>query len=91
VSGLGGYVRLTLPERREAVAELAELTDEGLSQRQIAAVLGVDHKTVDRDMAGENSPGREQNRHVDAEPPGAAGANTPVDDSGEPEPEDRRP
>jgi hypothetical protein len=44
---LGGYVRMAIPERREAVAELAA---EGLSQREIADVLGVSHKTVDRDL-----------------------------------------
>lgn len=44
---LGGYVRLSIPERREAVAELAE---EGLSQREIADVLGVGEATVSRDI-----------------------------------------
>ena len=36
---LGGYVRLTVDERREAVRELAA---EGMSQRGIGEVLGVD-------------------------------------------------
>jgi transposase len=49
---LGGYVRLALPERREAVAEL---TEEGLSQRQAADVLGVDDRTVGRDLAAANA------------------------------------
>jgi hypothetical protein len=40
---LGGYVRLTLPERREAVAEL---TAEGMSSRQVADVLGVSKSTA---------------------------------------------
>lgn len=44
---LGGYVRMSIPERREAVAELA---DEGLTQREIAGVLGVDAATVNRDL-----------------------------------------
>jgi transcriptional regulator with XRE-family HTH domain len=44
---LGGYVRMSIPERREAVAELA---DEGMTQRQIGDVLGVDHATVNRDL-----------------------------------------
>lgn len=44
---LGGYVRMSVPERREAVAELA---DEGLKQREIASVLGVDPATVNRDL-----------------------------------------
>jgi len=49
---LGGYVRMSLPERRAAVREL---TGEGLSTRQAAEVLGVDHSTVVRD-AGANAP-----------------------------------
>jgi len=44
---LGGYVRLAIPERRAAVAEL---TEEGLTQREIAAVLGVGLATVNRDV-----------------------------------------
>jgi phage N-6-adenine-methyltransferase len=44
---LGGYVRLSIDERREAVAELAA---EGLSRRETAAVLGVDPMTVQRDL-----------------------------------------
>ena len=44
---LGGYVRMSIPERREAVAELAA---EGLKQREIADVLGVGVATVNRDL-----------------------------------------
>ena len=44
---LGGYVRLSIPERREAVAEL---TAEGMTQREVADVLGVDPMTVNRDL-----------------------------------------
>jgi hypothetical protein len=44
---LGGYVRLSIPERREAVAEL---TEEGMSTREIGDVLGVDNATVHRDQ-----------------------------------------
>lgn len=40
---LGGYVRMSIPERREAVAEL---TEEGLSQTAISEVTGVDRKTI---------------------------------------------
>lgn len=43
---LGGYVRLSISDRREAVAEL---TEEGMTQREVAEVLGVSQKTVDRD------------------------------------------
>jgi hypothetical protein len=49
---LGGYVRLSIPKRREAVAEL---TDEGMSTREIGDVLGVDHATVARDAAVANA------------------------------------
>lgn len=42
---LGGYARLSISERREAVAELSE---EGMTQRQVAAVLGVSQPTVSR-------------------------------------------
>jgi transposase-like protein len=44
---IGGYVRLSVPERREAVAELAE---EGLSIRETAAVLGTSATTVHNDQ-----------------------------------------
>jgi transcriptional regulator with XRE-family HTH domain len=43
---LGGYVRLNAVERKEAVKELVA---EGLSQRQVADVLGVNAGTVNRD------------------------------------------
>lgn len=44
---LGGYVRLSVEERHGAVKEL---TDEGLSTRKIAAVTGVSHETVAKDV-----------------------------------------
>jgi len=43
---LGGYVRMSLPERQEAVKEL---TAEGMSTRKIGEVLGVNHDTVAED------------------------------------------
>lgn len=49
---LGGYIRMSIPERREAVAEL---TDEGMSKPAIAEVLGVDERTVARDRAMTNA------------------------------------
>jgi hypothetical protein len=45
---LGGYVRLSISDRREAVAELSA---DGMSQREIASVLGVGKGTIDRDLA----------------------------------------
>src|SRR5690606_36743982 len=51
---LGGYVRMSIEERKQAVLELAE---EGHSQREIAEVLGVGKTTVDRDLdTGPNGP-----------------------------------
>jgi hypothetical protein len=52
---LGGYVRLAIEDRREAAAEMAE---EGLSQREIAGVLGVDQKTISNDLRGEEDSSR---------------------------------
>lgn len=46
VSRIGGYVRLSLPDRQDAVAELVA---EGRTQREIAAVLGVANGTVAAD------------------------------------------
>jgi N6-adenosine-specific RNA methylase IME4 len=43
---LGGYVRLAVEERRRVVAELS---DEGLSQRQVADVVGISQSTVSDD------------------------------------------
>ena len=44
---LGGYIRMSMTARREAVAEL---TEDGLSQREIADVLGVSQGTVLHDV-----------------------------------------
>lgn len=44
---LGGYVRLAIPERREAVAELAA---DGFTQQETAAILGVSQPTISRDL-----------------------------------------
>lgn len=58
---LGGYIRLSIPKRREAVQKL---TAEGESIRQVAEILGVSHGTVGEDVqnwtatkrkAGENT------------------------------------
>ena len=48
---LGGYVRMTIEERREAVLQL---TEEGYSNREVAGVLGVGETTVRRDQAPPN-------------------------------------
>lgn len=49
---LGGYVKMAIPERREAVKELTAPIEEGgqgLSTREAAEVLGVAHETIARD------------------------------------------
>jgi transposase len=48
---LGGYVRLSMEDRTEAILELHEL---GLSNRKIAAILGVSEPTVRRVMSASN-------------------------------------
>lgn len=50
---LGGYVRMSIPDRRDAVAELSE---EGMSTREIGDVLGVDQSTVVRDAHASAGP-----------------------------------
>jgi hypothetical protein len=45
---VGGHVRMSIPDRREAVAEL---TEEGMSTREIGDVLGVGKSTVADDRA----------------------------------------
>ncbi len=50
---LGGYVRLSIPERREAVKELTAPVEDGgagMSTREAAEVLGVDNVTVWHDQ-----------------------------------------
>ncbi len=51
---LGGYVRLSVSDRREAARELTAPPEHGgygMSQREAAATLGVDPATVNRDVA----------------------------------------
>ncbi len=48
---LGGYVQLSMEDRREAVLEL---TEDGLSTREAAGVLGVGKSTVAEDLAVQN-------------------------------------
>src|SRR5690606_37841739 len=50
---LGGLVLKSIPERREAVAEL--VWEEGFSRREVAAILGVDEKTVRNDLRADSS------------------------------------
>jgi len=66
---LGGYVRLTVSDRHAASRELTaapEAGGYGMTQRQAAAVLGIDPATVNRDVA--QATGRDV-RHRDAPAP----------------------
>jgi hypothetical protein len=52
---LGGYVRLSLEERRETVKSLTMPVEDGgkgLSTRQAAEILGISHETVRADAKG---------------------------------------
>lgn len=85
---LGGYVRLSIPERRDAVAELIE---EGMSTREIGDVLGVDHSTVVRDTKpdGASAPDAEPDPPPEVnlvEPDGADAPDAPQPVEPEPEP-----
>lgn len=71
---LGGYVRLSIPERREAVAEL---TAEGMSTRGIADILGVGQSTVDRDVDAIDPDGSDEEEEVAEE--------AESDDAGDPD------
>jgi IS30 family transposase len=53
---LGGYVRLGIEERGEVVAEL---TADGMSTREVADVIGVDHSTVAADLKAVGNPTRD--------------------------------
>lgn len=50
---LGGYIKMTIGDRREVVNELAE---EGMSTREIAGVIGVHHSTVAEDLSVVGNP-----------------------------------
>jgi N6-adenosine-specific RNA methylase IME4 len=78
---LGGYVRMAIEERRQAVAELHA---EGLTQRETADVLGVDQATVHRDLKPDDANASEP------EPELVLGTMSPQDpdaNASEPEPE----
>jgi len=66
---LGGYIRLSIPERREAVLELTE--DVGLSLRQAAKVLGVGEATIRRDRANAPHGASQGDSQIETEPSNA--------------------
>lgn len=67
---IGGYVRMSIEERRQAAKELAE---QGMSTREIAGVLGTHHSTVAEDLKYVGNPTDE-----------ASGASPEAKNSGEP-------
>jgi transposase len=72
---IGGHIRLSIGDRREAVKEL---TADGLSQREVGEVLGVDHVTVANDLrAGENSPGADDSLGKNGQAEETPGENSP--------------
>lgn len=78
---LGGYVKMQVPDRRKAVAEL---TKEGLSTRQIGDVLGVAKDTVRRDKSpGANAPPDGKNTTVSTKAEQPPGADAPPDHEAE--------
>lgn len=71
---LGGYVKLSVVERREAAKELA---DDGLSTRRIGGIVGVHHATVERDL-GANAPDELDEAADDKDEDEDLGANAPA-------------
>lgn len=59
---LGGYVKLSVDDRRKAVAELKQ---NGESTRAIAEVLGVDERSVRRDIGAANAAQAEDDAETD--------------------------
>lgn len=73
---LGGYVRMSVADRREAVKDLA---GGGESTRAIGEVLGVDHVTVLNDLrSGENSPAATISSSENNDLGEAVGENSPL-------------
>jgi N6-adenosine-specific RNA methylase IME4 len=72
---LGGYIKLGVDERREAVAQLAS---DGMSQREIGEVLGVNQSQVSRDSDANASKTVPDDREIDANASPLDGVSDPV-------------
>lgn len=66
---LGGYVRMSIDERREVATELK---NEGLTQREIGEVLGVDPSTISLDLKSR------ENSRVNSEKTAGSDENSPT-------------
>jgi N6-adenosine-specific RNA methylase IME4 len=77
---LGGYVKYSVGERQEAVKALA---NDGLGERKIVGVLGIDRKTVREDLGkprnGPKGTTRTQTRHGIPTTAGPKGTTAPLD------------
>lgn len=82
---LGGYVRLSIADRREAAKEL---TEEGMTQREVADVLGVGVATVHRDTSDRvpNGTPPPTNEQVVVDPPAPNGTPEPIPKPPPPDP-----
>src|SRR5262249_51528753 len=69
---------MSIPDRRDAVAELSE---EGLSTRQIGDVLGVDHATAARDAVANATTKSGANAEIESEPVANATRHPDAEDS----------
>jgi 16S rRNA G966 N2-methylase RsmD len=73
---LGGYIKMAIAARREAVKELAA---EGRSTREIEDILGIDHATAARDVVANATAGGKNSNENNASPDAAVAFATPID------------
>jgi phage N-6-adenine-methyltransferase len=64
-------------QRQKMARRIKELQSE-VTNRQIARTLGVDHQTINNDLAGENSPPAAKEAKEISGPPDGAGENSPT-------------
>jgi predicted transcriptional regulator len=82
-SRIGGKIRLSIPDRKEASRELIAA---GLSQREAAAVLGVRQSTIGRDLSepnGSKDDDFSKEEHSESEPNDSAPKTHVEDNAGE--------
>lgn len=78
IERLGGHVKMAIADRKEAAEALKE--EYGWSTREIGAVLGVSHATVERDLSGTNVPSIDEKDAVDADSADPLGTFVPAED-----------